>query len=187
MADTLWSSFNRMFVDKVDMVVYDHLDADGTPDRQYRLNMLYALGMVADSALVMKETRDAWQRLVYPWGVASLDQNDAQFHPYHENWHHYHKDDAYHNGTVWLWNNGMAMQRMIEAGQQDIAWTLFENMNRQALFQGAPWAVFPRMPTHGPRKRHIVGPTPAHSYKGGATPNISGCGIRISSASAPVC
>ncbi len=137
MADSLLSSFNRMFVNKADMVVYDHLDADGTPDRQYRPNMLYALGMVEDSALVMKETRDAWQRLVYPWGVASLDQNDAQFHPYHENWHHYHKDDAYHNGTVWLWNNGMAMQRMIEAGQQDIAWTLFENMNRQALFQGA--------------------------------------------------
>ena len=137
MADSLLTSFNRMFVSATDSLVYDHLDADGTPDRQYRPNMLYALDMVADSAIVMKETRDAWQRLVYPWGVSSLDQNDMLFHPYHENWHHYHKDDAYHNGTVWLWNNGMAMQRMIEAGQQDIAWSLFENMNRQALFQGA--------------------------------------------------
>ena len=63
MADSLLASFNRMFVNKADMVVYDHLDADGTPDRQYRPNMLYALGMVEDSALVMKETRDAWQRL----------------------------------------------------------------------------------------------------------------------------
>ena len=45
MADSLLSSFNRMFVNKADMVVYDHLDADGTPDRQYRPNMLYALGM----------------------------------------------------------------------------------------------------------------------------------------------
>lgn len=136
-ADSLFTTFNRKFVNTADTLVYDHLNADGTPDRQCRPNMLYALDMVADSAVAMKETRDAWQRLVYPWGVASLDQNDPQFHPYHENWHHYHKDDAYHNGTVWLWNNGMAMQRMIEAGQQDIAWQLFENMNRQALYEGA--------------------------------------------------
>lgn len=136
-ADSLMAAFNRLFVNTSDKVVFDHLNADGSPDRQYRPNMLYALDMVADSAVAMKETRDAWQRLVYPWGVASLDQNDPQFHPYHENWHHYHKDDAYHNGTVWLWNNGIAMQRMIEVGQQDIAWRLFENMNRQALYEGA--------------------------------------------------
>ncbi len=136
-ADSLMAAFNRLFVNTSDKVVFDHLNADGSPDRQYRPNMLYALDMVADPSVAMKETRDAWQRLVYPWGVASLDQNDPQFHPYHENWHHYHKDDAYHNGTVWLWNNGIAMQRMIEVGQQDIAWRLFENMNRQALYEGA--------------------------------------------------
>ena len=62
---------------------------------------------------------------------------DRQFHPQHENWHYYHKDDAYHNGTIWLWNNGIAMQRMIEYGQVDAAWELFRNMNRQALHEGA--------------------------------------------------
>ena len=52
-------------------------------------------------------------------------------------WHRYHKDDAYHNGTVWLWLNGQAMQRMVEYGQQDLAFRLFSNMNRQALDEGA--------------------------------------------------
>ena len=85
----------------------------------------------------MHETKEVWERLVYPWGVSSLDQSDEQFHPYHEQWYRYHKDDAYHNGTIWLWNNGMAMQRMIENGQADIAYTLFWNMNRQALAEGA--------------------------------------------------
>lgn len=82
-------------------------------------------------------TRRCWEELVYPWGVASLTQWDNQFHPQHENWHYYHKDDAYHNGTVWLWNNGIAMQRMIEYGQVEMAWELFQNMNRQALKEGA--------------------------------------------------
>ena len=67
----------------------------------------------------MRDTRRMWEHLVYPWGVSSLDQNDGQFHPWHEMWHRYHKDDAYHNGTVWLWLNGQAMQRMVEYGQQD--------------------------------------------------------------------
>ena len=95
------------------------------------------MDLVSDPDLKMHETKEVWERLVYPWGVSSLDQSDEQFHPYHEQWYRYHKDDAYHNGTIWLWNNGMAMQRMIENGQADIAYTLFRNMNRQALAEGA--------------------------------------------------
>ncbi len=136
-ADKVQQAFERDFVDNGSALIFDHLNADGTADRQFRPNQLYTLDLVVDNDTRLQATRDVWTRLVYPWGVASLDQNDPQFHPYHENWHHYHKDDAYHNGTIWLWNNGMAMQRMIEAGQQDIAWQLFSNMNRQALAEGA--------------------------------------------------
>lgn len=110
-------SFGRDFIDRANGHIHDHLNADGSADRQLRPNELYAYDLLPDSTMADAITRDIWQRLVYPWGVASLDQDDPQFHPYHENWHHYHKDDAYHNGTVWLWLNGMAMQRMIEAGQ----------------------------------------------------------------------
>lgn len=130
-------SFGRDFIDRATGHIHDHLNADGSADRQLRPNELYAYDLLPDSTMADGITRDTWQRLVYPWGVASLDQDDPQFHPYHENWHHYHKDDAYHNGTVWLWLNGMAMQRMIEAGQPDVAWQLFSNMNRQALAEGA--------------------------------------------------
>ncbi len=136
-ADKVQQAFAHDFVDSDSNIVFDHLNADGTADSQFRPNQLYTLDLIPDSDIRLQATRDIWTRLVYPWGVASLAQDDAQFHPYHENWHHYHKDDAYHNGTVWLWNNGMAMQRMIEAGQQDIAWQLFANMNRQALVEGA--------------------------------------------------
>ena len=49
---------------------------------------------------------------------------------------YYHKDAAYHNGAVWPWLNGIAMQRMIELGQADLAWRLFTNMNEIALTRG---------------------------------------------------
>lgn len=130
-------NFEADYCNKDSLLIYDHLNADGTPDLQYRPNQLYCFELIADDDFKQRVTRRVWEELVYPWGVASLAQWDLQFHPQHENWHYYHKDDAYHNGTVWLWNNGIAMQRMIEYGQQETAWKLFQNMNRQALHEGA--------------------------------------------------
>ena len=136
-ADYLASRFEADFCNKEGAYIYDHLNADGAPDLQFRPNQLYCFDLVSDRAFKEKVLRRTWEELVYPWGVASLAQWDQQFHPQHENWHYYHKDDAYHNGTVWLWNNGIAMQRMLEFGETDAAWELFKNMNRQALVEGA--------------------------------------------------
>lgn len=137
LAQMLAGNFENDYCDKDGSMIYDHLNADGTPDSQFRPNQVYCFDLVNDDAFKQKVTRRVWEELVYPWGVASLAQWDKQFHPQHENWHYYHKDDAYHNGTIWLWNNGMAMQRMIEYGQVEPAWELFKNMNRQALHEGA--------------------------------------------------
>ena len=136
-AQMLAANFENDFCNKEGNMVYDHLNADGSADVQLRPNQLYCFDLINDDDFKQKVTRSVWEELVYPWGVASLAQWDPQFHPQHENWHYYHKDDAYHNGTIWLWNNGIAMQRMIEYGQVDTAWELFKNMNRQALVEGA--------------------------------------------------
>ena len=133
----LASNFERDYCNKEESYIYDHLNTDGSVDVQFRPNQLYCFDLINDDEFKQKVTRRTWEELVYPWGVASLAQWDRQFHPQHENWHYYHKDDAYHNGTIWLWNNGIAMQRMIEYGQVDAAWELFKNMNRQALHEGA--------------------------------------------------
>ena len=137
LAQVLASNFEHDFCSQGGALIYDHLNADGSADLQVRPNQLYCFDLVSDSEFKQRVTRDVWEELVYPWGVSSLAQWDLQFHPQHENWNYYHKDDAYHNGTIWLWNNGIAMQRMIEYGQVDAAWELFKNMNRQALHEGA--------------------------------------------------
>lgn len=137
LAQVLASNFEHDFCSEGGALIYDHLNADGSADLQVRPNQLYCFDLVSDSQFKQRVTRNVWEELVYPWGVSSLAQWDLQFHPQHENWNYYHKDDAYHNGTIWLWNNGIAMQRMIEYGQVDAAWELFKNMNRQALHEGA--------------------------------------------------
>lgn len=136
-AQILRESFMKDYCDTTHYMVIDHLNVDGSRDMQVRPNQLYTFELIDDMPFCREVTRRVWEELVYPWGVGSLSQMDDDFHPQHENWHYYHKDDAYHNGTVWLWNNGHAMQRMIEMGQPDIAWQLFANMNRQALVEGA--------------------------------------------------
>jgi glycogen debranching enzyme len=135
-ADRVRRRFEQDFRSPDRPYLADRLDGDETPDFRLRPNQLYAFDLVEDAEFRVGATRVAWEELVYPWGVASLDRGDPFFHPYHLRWESYHKDQAYHNGTVWLWNNGIAMQRMIEAGQPDVAFQLFENMNRLALARG---------------------------------------------------
>ncbi|MCQ4947858.1 hypothetical protein NE602_26980, partial [Bacteroides cellulosilyticus] len=76
--------------------IYDHLNTDRRGDAQFRPNAIYALDLVTDPDLKMHETKEVWDRLVYQRGVSSLDQSDAQFHPYHEQWNSNHKEDPYH-------------------------------------------------------------------------------------------
>jgi len=135
-ASTLASHFQSAFTAADHDYLADRLKADDTPDFQLRPNQLYALDLLDDPMRIARATRVAWENLAFPWGVASLAPDDPFFHPYHLAWDRYHKDEAYHNGTIWLWNNGIAMQRMIELGQLEPAWTLFENMNEQALTRG---------------------------------------------------
>jgi glycogen debranching enzyme len=136
-AARLRRNFVRDFIEPATGRIADHLDARGQPDFQLRPNTLFALDMIDDEATAARAIRRAWENLAYPWGVATLDQSDPFFHPYHLAPGRYHKDEAYHNGTVWPWLNGIAMQRLIEFGQAELAWQLFRNTNAIALRRGA--------------------------------------------------
>jgi len=138
LAEKLRNRFMEDFFDDQHTYMADRITARGVPSFSMRPNQLFALDLVDDPNKRWIVTREAWDRLVYPWGTASLDQDDLNFHPWHEAPEYYHKDAAYHNGTVWVWTNGIAMQRMIEAGQPDIAWNLFMNMSVQTMDEGAP-------------------------------------------------
>ncbi|MBK6350911.1 MAG: hypothetical protein IPF50_14440 [Proteobacteria bacterium] len=135
-ADRLRSQFAHDFLDPATGRMADHLDAREVPNLQLRPNLLFSLQLLDQPDDAARAARQAWEALVYPWGVATLDQGDPGFHPYHLAPGYYHKDAAYHNGAVWPWLNGIAIQRMIEMGQVDLAWQLFANTNEIALTRG---------------------------------------------------
>lgn len=135
LAEQVKAHFTRDYRDAQHDYLADRLDRQGRADFTLRPNQLFALDMVADAAFTRQVLRKSWRELVYPWGVATLDRHDPNFHPYHLT-PEYHKDAAYHRGTIWPWLNGIAMQRMLEAGQVETAWQLFASSNRQALTRG---------------------------------------------------
>lgn len=135
-AERLRERFTRDFVDRANGLIADRLDTAGNRDWTLRPNLFFALDMLEDDGVGARATRRAWEALAYPWGVATLARADSFFHPYHLAWEHYHKDEAYHNGTVWLWLDGIAIQRMVEDGQTDIAWRMFRAASDLALERG---------------------------------------------------
>lgn len=134
-ADRLRGNFAKDFVEAGSGRIADHLDAQGRADFTLRPNLLFALDLVP-AEVAAAELKRAWTTLVFPWGVATLDPADARFHPFHLAPGRWHKDAAYHNGTVWPWLDGIALQRMIERGQVERAWPLLRFNNAMALERG---------------------------------------------------
>ena len=130
--------FLDVFFDPATGGFYDHVNADGTPDRQLRPNGLFALRSFRTADSVSGPlVREIAETLAYPWGVASLAQTDAAFHPYHEAPEFYPKDAAYHNGTIWTWLAGPLVSLMTGAGATDRAYEQTAYLSHLALDRGA--------------------------------------------------
>ena len=143
LADRAARAFRHRYWDG--RVLADRLRPNGTRDTTLRPNALLALTVAARPLLPATATqhvlRTTVQHLLFPWGMVSLDPADAAFHPTHEDradtaaprWH---KDAAYHNGTVWGWNAGAAIDALTDAGVPDLAWRLTHNLGTQILQDG---------------------------------------------------
>jgi len=130
----LKTSFARDFVTTSGVV--DHLNADGSPDIQIRPNQIFA-APILDDQMRARVLKTVISHLTYPYGVASLSQDDENFHPYHQNEPYYPKDAAYHNGIVWTWLQGPAISELCRFGKQDLAYRITENSIHQILDRGA--------------------------------------------------
>ncbi|MES2150608.1 MAG: amylo-alpha-1,6-glucosidase [Pseudomonadota bacterium] len=132
-------NFLRLYWDGA--VMADRLREDGSRDTKVRPNQLMLVSIpdtpFVPLAVQAKVTRNAVSELLYPYGIASLSEDDPYFHPRHENPAYHHKDAAYHQGTVWGWNAGFTVTALNKFGYQDLAWDLSRNLGGQILQLGA--------------------------------------------------
>lgn len=132
--DALKKNFTTYFIRNG--VVIDHLNKDGSVDRQLRPNQIF-VSTLLDGAMQGSVLRSVTSNLTYEYGVASLSQNDDNFHPYHQYDLYYPKDAAYHNGTVWTWVQGAVISELCNVNEQETAARITENSAHQILDRGA--------------------------------------------------
>ncbi len=132
------TSFLRLYWNGA--VMADRLRHDASADTKVRPNQLMLISIPFDDfipvAVQARVTRNAVSELLYPYGIASLSQNDQYFHPRHENPDFHHKDAAYHQGTIWGWNAGYTVTALNKFGYHDLAWRLAQNLGDQILHLG---------------------------------------------------
>jgi glycogen debranching enzyme len=162
--ELLAKNFARYFVRSDGLGLYDHLNSDGSPDLQVRPNQILAL-TVPLTPLLSEETaqtvlRTVIEKCTYPYGVASLAQDDKDFHPYHV-YPNYPKDAAYHNGTVWLWLSGPVNSILISSGRGDLAWRISQ-VEMNEILHGQTMGTLPELYDAIPQK-------------GDSVPRPSGC------------
>jgi len=137
LADKVKANFINYFWNGGKMA--DHIDALNNGDYRVRPNMLMLLTIPFGCSTFIPDnvaksvTETAVQKLLFPYGICSLSQDDANFHPYHDNCALYHKDAAYHNGTIWGWNAGCAIGAMCMTGHTELAFAFAENLAHQIL------------------------------------------------------
>ncbi|MEZ8804785.1 amylo-alpha-1,6-glucosidase [Vibrio atlanticus] len=134
-------SFATKFWDDTNHRLADHLSQGDVPDYSVRPNQLMTISIPQKSPLNQNEreqyiVKNAVETLLFPWGICSLQQEHVDFHPYHDNQAMYHKDAAYHNGTIWGWNAGFTITALNKFKQQDLSYQLSKNLAKQILTQG---------------------------------------------------
>ncbi|MFO0751130.1 MAG: amylo-alpha-1,6-glucosidase, partial [Myxococcota bacterium] len=153
LADQVKAHFAERFWDDGAKVMADRVRADDTRDVKVRPNQLMLLSIPFEDRLVPADVeahvlRNAVTALLYPYGIASLDQTHAYFHPFHDHQTAYPKDAAYHNGTVWGWNAGFTVTALTRYGQVERAWALTQNLGEQILGLGTRGAMSELLDAH---------------------------------------
>jgi glycogen debranching enzyme len=145
LADRVRVSFLAQFWDGETLA--DRIRPDGSADRKLRPNQLMAISVPslgrpgsgdflppATQAAVLRNSANG---LLYPWGIASLDPEHPYFHPRHDRSGMFHKDAAYHNGTIWGWNAGPALTALLRFGEEELSARLIQNLAYQINDLGA--------------------------------------------------
>ncbi|HEY9694389.1 MAG TPA: amylo-alpha-1,6-glucosidase [Oculatellaceae cyanobacterium] len=135
---------------------YDTIEPDDQPNSQIRPNAVLALSLYhcgfspEQGRAVLKIARD---RLLTPYGLRSLDPADPDYIGNYAG-DRFHRDAAYHQGTVWSWLIGSfsrAWKRFYESEPIPFDWQpLLDHFQQQACL-GSISEIFDGNPPHLPQ------------------------------------
>ena len=120
------ANFEQAFWYEAGGYFYDVLDHDGQPDAALRPNQAIALAVAPElfSVAKAKAALDIIkQKLLTPFGLRTLSPDDPGYKA-HYGGDQYHRDSAYHQGTVWPWLFGPYARALLHfSSDQNVALT----------------------------------------------------------------
>ncbi|MCI1210189.1 MAG: GH116 family glycosyl hydrolase [Treponema sp.] len=160
-AENVRSAFSAKFFNGTKMA--DCVLQDGTADYRCRPNQLMTitLPVLTGRHFVQQETARtiveySIPKLLFPYGICSLEQHDPYFHPWHEGIPRYHKDAAYHNGTIWEWNAGFTVEALCMTGHQELAWRFTQNTAERLLETGCAGTLSETLSAYRDQQKKII-------------------------------
>jgi predicted glycogen debranching enzyme len=97
-------TFNRVFWNEEAGCLYDVVNG-GRPDGSIRPNQIFAVSLhhtMLNAERAKQVLHVVERELLTPVGLRTLSRNDPNYKPRYEG-DQYHRDSAYHQGTVWPW------------------------------------------------------------------------------------
>ncbi len=119
----------------------DRVQGVGQPTADVRPGGLLSLARLPTIPRRAARARALAERLVFPYGVASLDQADSLFHPYLTAPGLYSPEAARSNGAVWTWLAGPVATLMAQTGGAAPAGELLDAQARLMLDRGTVGAL----------------------------------------------
>jgi predicted glycogen debranching enzyme len=130
MAEKARTSFLEKFWNRQSNCLFDVID-DGRGDESIRPNQIIATSLdftMLDKVKAELVVETVWRKLLTPFGLRTLSTEDPRYVGRYSG-DRWHRDNAYHNGTVWPWLLGPFVTALLKLRGYDPHWRsiAFEN------------------------------------------------------------
>ena len=132
-------SFNEEFIDEDRGYLFDVLRLDGSGDPTFRPNQILSVSLdfaILERGWMGRVVNAVWRRLWGVYGLRTLPSDDPRYRGrYIGGW--LHRENAYHNGTVWAWLLGPFVTAFLKVHGYGDRWRRFayENFMKPLLVE----------------------------------------------------
>lgn len=155
-AEKVKESFEQLFWYAEGNYLYDNIYPDGTPSKEFRPNQLFAISLpfaLIESDKAIAILQNVEEHLYTPVGLRTLPKSDPNYVPMYGG-DQYHRDSAYHEGTVWSWLLGPYVDALVKVGiEKSKVKAVIDNfsyhLNEACI--GSVSEIFDAEPPHHPR------------------------------------
>lgn len=152
LANNVKKSFNNQYVDQFD--VLDKKDLSFRPNQIFLVSLDF---IMINSSLKEKIVNDVKKNLLTIFGLRTLSPYDQRYKGRYIG--NYHRDIAYHNGTVWPWLLGQFVKAFVKTKNHELKWReyAFKNFLKPMLdvfgdnWDGSIQEIFDGDPPYLPR------------------------------------